>query len=87
MQYCHKYLAQKGLAPHDRNGFMKLLHNLWFGLYRRAAANDSSGFEHVFVGEIREGVVMGMHNWIQMFLEESKKRYRRVLSHKSECYS
>ncbi|KNC80689.1 hypothetical protein SARC_06938, partial [Sphaeroforma arctica JP610] len=36
----------------------------------RDTQNDTSGFEHVFVGEVRNGEVMGLHNWIQFFVEE-----------------
>lgn len=32
---------------------------------------DSCGFEHVFVGETKNGQeVMGLHNWIQFYLQE-----------------
>jgi len=35
--------------------FKKKLHDLWFELYSRKAKNDSSGFEHVFLGEYKNG--------------------------------
>ena len=36
-------------------------------------AQDSSGFEHVFVGETRgEKEVIGLHNWIQFYLQEKR---------------
>ena len=54
--------------------FKQQLYDLWFKLYRRtkgSRALDSSGFEHVFVGETRGGnEVLGFHNWIQFYLQE-----------------
>jgi poly(U)-specific endoribonuclease len=72
MQYCHNILCAKGLAPRDNSAFIRMLNDLWFGMYRREAQNDSSAFEHVFLGEIRDGSVCGMHNWIQIYNEERR---------------
>ncbi|XP_066283105.1 uridylate-specific endoribonuclease B-like [Branchiostoma lanceolatum] len=35
-----------------------------------------SAFEHVFVGEISNGLVRGFHNWVQLYLEERQKNLR-----------
>jgi poly(U)-specific endoribonuclease len=74
MQFCHQYCSAQGKAPADRDDFVKLLHSIWFELYRRERGGhmDSSGFEHVFVGEVKDGEISGFHNWIQFYLEEKK---------------
>ncbi|XP_033736683.1 poly(U)-specific endoribonuclease-B-like [Pecten maximus] len=57
--------------------FMKMLYKLWFTLYRRTKGDrdlDSSSFEHVFVGEAKEGKIVGLHNWLQFYLEEKAGR-------------
>ena len=41
------------------------------GTRRETRVCDSSGFEHVFVGETRgDSEVIGFHNWIQFYLQE-----------------
>ncbi|XP_015673136.2 LOW QUALITY PROTEIN: poly(U)-specific endoribonuclease, partial [Protobothrops mucrosquamatus] len=55
--------------------FVEDLKKMWFGLYSRGKDvndNDSSGFEHVFVGEIKQGKVSGFHNWIRFYLLEKQ---------------
>jgi poly(U)-specific endoribonuclease len=74
MQYCHKVLVANRKAPSDRDGFIRLLETAWFGLYRRKIPNDSSGFEHVFLGEREPGKVVGLHNWLQLRSEEISGR-------------
>lgn len=74
MKRTHEYLASKGKAAGDERHFKQQLYDLWFKLYRRTKDTknlDSSGFEHVFVGETRGGTeVIGFHNWIQFYLQE-----------------
>ncbi|XP_019645212.1 PREDICTED: poly(U)-specific endoribonuclease-B-like [Branchiostoma belcheri] len=74
-QEAHKYLAGKDLVPEDEEGFKQRLYDLWFKLYSRTRGRmDSSGFEHVFVGETRgrNKEVTGLHNWVQFYLQEKK---------------
>ena len=88
MQLCHKYLLAKGAedVPKDPSDFIDLLYKIWFELYRRDSSNDSSGFEHVFVGEVQDDKVSGLHNWIQIYIEEKKGNldYRGYVKPKSE---
>lgn len=49
----------------------KWLKQLWFDHYSRARGQaDTSGFEHVFVGEAKNGEVSGMHNWVRFYFLE-----------------
>ncbi|XP_078678145.1 uridylate-specific endoribonuclease D-like [Branchiostoma floridae x Branchiostoma belcheri] len=68
----HQFLAYKGLASSNLATFMADLREMWFGLYSRSsgAAMDSSGFEHVFLGEFKNGKVSGFHNWLTTYLLE-----------------
>ncbi|XP_039629778.1 poly(U)-specific endoribonuclease-B [Polypterus senegalus] len=73
MKIVHRYLAEKQLSPKDLSDFKQQLHCIWFELYARKGSSrpDSSGFEHVFVGETRGGrTVIGFHNWIQLYMQE-----------------
>jgi len=74
MQFCHEYLQKKipDKVSSSQSEFKKLLNKIWFELYRRAGTMDSSGFEHVFVGEIKNEKITGFHNWVQLYLEEQK---------------
>ncbi|XP_058852575.1 uridylate-specific endoribonuclease B-like [Acipenser ruthenus] len=73
MKIAHRYLVEKQLSPKTTGEFKQQLYRIWFELYARRGSSrpDSSGFEHVFVGETRGGrTVIGFHNWIQLYLQE-----------------
>lgn len=72
MMYTHSFLVKNKKAPASYDRFMAQVHTAWFTLYRRKVDNDSSGFEHVFLGERddEKKTVSGLHNWIQIAMEE-----------------
>jgi hypothetical protein len=48
---------------HSQQQWKDALFQMWFALYRREVANDTSGFEHTFIGEVdkRENCVKVRH--------------------------
>ncbi|TDH72332.1 uncharacterized protein CCR75_003429 [Bremia lactucae] len=72
MRYAHAWLLKNKKVTGEMQDFKKKLELIWFGLYRRGARNDSSGFEHIFVGEQKNGKICGCHNWLQVYNEERK---------------
>ncbi|KAL7078084.1 hypothetical protein ACQ4LE_002093 [Meloidogyne hapla] len=78
MNLLYKFLNKKG-HPIAKTPtiFRRLLEQLWFGTYSRTLGQpDSSGFEHVFIGEFKNGQVSGLHNWIRfLFLEKNKNNF------------
>ena len=75
-KYLHQYLRIQGKTnAASMSDFLKIVKKLWFDLYSRHGRNDSSGFEHVFIGEINGDEVSGFHNWIQLYNEEKKNKF------------
>uniref|UniRef100_A0AC35UHW8 Endoribonuclease n=1 Tax=Rhabditophanes sp. KR3021 TaxID=114890 RepID=A0AC35UHW8_9BILA len=70
--YLYEFLQRKN-HPYavDKKTYAKWMRQLWFGTYSRARGvqNSSSGFEHVFIGEIKNEVI-GMHNWLRFYILE-----------------
>lgn len=74
----HHWLVSKELAPEDMEDFKEKLNNLWFNMYgrsydtRKRRTEDSSAFEHIFVGETRDGEILGFHNWLRFYQLEKR---------------
>ncbi|EDV23531.1 Poly(U)-specific endoribonuclease [Trichoplax sp. H2] len=71
MKDAHSFLVSHGLASSNVATFKDELYEIWFEPYQRKVSGDTSGFEHVFVGELKcSSSVTGFHSWIQFYLEE-----------------
>ncbi|XP_044013260.1 poly(U)-specific endoribonuclease homolog [Aphidius gifuensis] len=76
MSAAMRFLADKGFIAKDYYAYKDVLRKIWFNLYSRGDGKiGSSGFEHVFLTEIKLGTELtGLHNWIYFNAEEVKKR-------------
>ncbi|VDN52101.1 unnamed protein product [Dracunculus medinensis] len=68
----YEFLHSKGHPfATDRKTLFRWVKQLWFGFYSRSRGlADTSGFEHVFMGEIKNDEVSGMHSWLRFYLLE-----------------
>ncbi|XP_053313705.1 uridylate-specific endoribonuclease [Spea bombifrons] len=72
MKELYNFFHKKGLYKTEKE-FVDDLEKMWFGLYCRSSGEaDSSGFEHVFMGEVKKGKVSGFHSWIRFYLLEKE---------------
>jgi len=70
MKQAHQFLVSKQMADADETRFREYLRTIWFGMYSRAKnVVGSSGFEHVFVGELKNGI-SGLHSWVRYAMLE-----------------
>jgi len=81
----HNWLFGKGLAAQTVAAFKEQLRQYFFYAYTRSGGPlDSSGFEHVFVGEIQNRAVSGFHNWVHTYFSEKSGAFRYT-SHQGTC--
>ncbi|RIA83614.1 Endoribonuclease XendoU [Glomus cerebriforme] len=70
MIYTYNYLKAKNKFTGNLAEFEKQLLKIWFDLYKREGTDDSSAFEHVFIGEVRDGEAKAFHNWVTFYFYE-----------------
>lgn len=77
----NRRVGQNGRVQVNRNAFRNAIRKIWFGIFSRERNVDaSSGFEHVFLGERRDGKVIGLHNWIY-YANQEKQHNVNYLGH------
>lgn len=75
MQHTRRFLMDKGRIGSDLEEFKATLREIWFETYARGGGRiGSSGFEHVFLAEIKKNQVSGLHNWLYFYEEEKKNQ-------------
>ncbi|XP_045497969.1 uridylate-specific endoribonuclease D-like [Colias croceus] len=75
IRYLMNFLKEKGYVSQDPRQQRDFLKQMWFGLYSRGMGKiSSSGFEHVFVSELKNDQILGLHNWIYFSKEEAANR-------------
>lgn len=63
-----------GVVTADPRTQFDKLKTIWFNLYSRGQGKiGSSAFEHVFMNEIKNNSITGLHNWIWFYHRESEK--------------
>lgn len=86
MEYTRNFLVSKGAIGSDPHEFINVLKEIWFTLYpRRKGRLGSSGFEHIFLAEVKNREVSGFHNWIYFNDQELKNNvnylgYMKILN-------
>lgn len=68
-----KFLQSNNLIPKNENAFKKMLADLWFTPYSRGKKKvGSSAFEHIFLAELKNNELVGLHNWLYFSHEENR---------------
>lgn len=71
MQQTRNFLIQKRKIGQDPKEFRDILREIWFNMYSRGGGRiGSSGYEHIFLAEIKNNQVSGLHNWLYFEQEE-----------------
>uniref|UniRef100_A0A0B6Y965 Uridylate-specific endoribonuclease n=1 Tax=Arion vulgaris TaxID=1028688 RepID=A0A0B6Y965_9EUPU len=67
------YLQCRGLVTNQAH-LRSVVTKIWFDFYPRSGSstiNDTSGFEHIMVGEYKSStIVNGFHNWLSFYVKE-----------------
>ena len=70
MEEVRRQIGEQRGQAYSRDAFQTLIFDIWFRQYDDGRNLDLSGFEHVVVGEQKEGTVSGYHFWYRYYLDD-----------------
>ncbi len=70
MDEVRQHIGDQRGQVYSRDEFQALIFDTWFRQYDDGRNLDLSGFEHVVVGEQKEGTVSGYHFWYRYYLDD-----------------
>jgi poly(U)-specific endoribonuclease len=74
MQVARDYVQERSGEKVSEDQWWAILQRVWFEQFDNGRNQDLSGFEHVVVGEQKQGKVQGYHFWYKYYMDE---RFRR----------
>lgn len=72
MVVARNWLASRTNQTYSSNRWYQIIKEIWFDRFDKDSGKDLTGFEHVIVGEQRQGVAQGYHFWYKYYLDDSK---------------
>ena len=70
MEIARQYVENQTCTSITTDQWWAILQRLWFERFDQGRNRDLSGFEHVVVGEQKQGKVQGYHWWYKYFMDE-----------------
>lgn len=71
MDVARKYYSEQTRKKVTDDEWWAITERIWFAQYDDGGNKDLSGFEHVVVGEQKQGRVQGYHFWYKYYLDEN----------------
>ena len=70
MLVAREYVSERSGREVSENRWWRLLEEIWFEPFDNGRNQDLSGFEHVLVGEQKQGKLQGYHFWYKYYFDE-----------------
>lgn len=71
MKVARAYMESQTGREFSSARWYKILMDIWFTQFTQTSGKDLSAFEHVVVGEQKQGKVSGYHFWYKYYLDDS----------------